>query len=152
MIPTISPAPLVINIVIRAAFWIKPLWQHHCCAPAHHKLQSDRPQTHDQSNQGNSLNNKGRPRPGQQRLGFSWWMIRLHKWLVPQHKTLSLPLKWLTTLHLNTGTPPPPPPPPHLNCTELHHLSVVKYPDYRCWTQVILQTTVLNRILVLLCV
>lgn len=60
---SISSTPLVIKNM--------PHWIYHFCAHFYHKLRFDCPETHDRSNHGNSLNTKGGPRPGQQRLGFS---------------------------------------------------------------------------------
>lgn len=132
--------PPVITHVINICAGIIPHWHHPCCVPAHHKLQFYCSPTRDQCNHGNSLNNKGRPRPGQQRRGILLRVIRLHKWLVPKHKTFSLPLKWVTSLHPSSGTPPSPLPRSR-HCTLLHHLSVVKYPHSRGWAWVVLQTS-----------
>lgn len=57
-------------------------WHSACRTLPHHNVQFHCRPSHDQGNQGNHLNNKGRLRPGQQRHGILLRRIRLHKWLV----------------------------------------------------------------------
>lgn len=69
MIANISSTPSIIHTAI--GICAQPLWHHHYRAPVHPQLQSECPRSRDWCSHGNSRNNKGRSRPGQQRLGFS---------------------------------------------------------------------------------
>lgn len=90
-------------------------------------------ESHDQGRHGNSLIRGSRGGlTGSTKSGVLLGMIGLHKWLASQNESL---WKWLTSLHLRHLCSR------QLGCTQTHHLPVVKWPDCRSWTWVILQIT-----------
>lgn len=90
-------------------------------------------ESRDQGRHGNSLIRRSRGGlTGSTKSGVLLGMIGLHKWLASQKRE---PLK------MAHESPPQTPPSCQLGCTQPHHLPVVKWPDCRSWTWVILQIT-----------